>query len=128
MKQRAFAVASLLILTLTVGGVARSRIRNHLVIVNQSGQTIRFVTVEVGGVSNRFEDLPAGTSASAPFVIRGDDSFRVRGQLENGTLVAARAGYVTNGMYGENARFIIGPGGTLEFKQERARPRPAAGT
>jgi hypothetical protein len=121
MKRLALVMASLPILTLAVVGAVRSRVQNHVVIVNDSGQSIRIMTVQVGGATIRFEDLSAGASASAPFVIRGDDSFQVRGRLEDGTSVTGGHGYVTNGMYGEDARFVIRPGGELEFKQRRGR-------
>ena len=43
------------------------------------------------------------------------------GRLADGTELAEDCGYVTNGMYGERAEFIIQPGGKLELKQGKYR-------
>lgn len=88
---------------------------NSLVVANETGQAIRFLAVSVGGETIRFENLPSGGQASAPFRIAGDGHYAVRGELADGKTVADDCGYVTNGMDGVQATFVIRPGGKVEF-------------
>jgi len=91
--------------------------QNRLVVANATGQTIRVITISVGGKSIVFNNVQSGTSVSASFPIRGDDHFEVRGELADHTNVAADCGYVTNGMWGERAHFTIGTKGNVKFDQ-----------
>src|SRR5437773_1697628 len=88
---------------------------NRLVVSNESGQAIRLLTVTVGGETTRFEDLPAGAQVSARFRIASDDHYVVRGLLADGTVIADDCGYVSNGMDGVLATFVIRPGGKVDF-------------
>lgn len=117
MKKLAVLAGVVIALLLTGGWTVWSRIENRLIVRNDSGQAITFLTITVGGETLRFEDIPASVSISSRFHIRSDDSFVVRGQLADGTKLAENCCYVTHGMYGERAEFIIQPGGKLEFKQ-----------
>jgi hypothetical protein len=119
MKKRAIACAVVVALLLAGGWAVWHRIENRLVVTNESGQAITFLTITVGGETIRLEDVPAGASVSARFRIRSDDHFVVRGRLADGTELTEDCGYVTNGTYGERAAFVIGPGGKLELRQGR---------
>jgi hypothetical protein len=131
---RAYAYASLLnmlrrrIVVAFVGGLLiwggaswlGRATENRIVVVNRSGQPVSSLTVAVYGSDScpTFRDLPDGAEASAPFRIRGDGGFSVVGSLADGTRIqGGNFGYVTGGMYGERARFVIRPGGGLDFSQ-----------
>ncbi|MDB5340309.1 MAG: hypothetical protein JWN70_5928 [Planctomycetaceae bacterium] len=119
MKQRLEAVGVLLVVA-SIGLCALFHASQHrLILANCSGQTIRVITISVGGTSLTFNNVKSGASVSGPFSIRGDDHFQVRGELADQTKVDADCGYVTNGMYGERARFTIGANGNVEFNQGR---------
>jgi hypothetical protein len=67
-----------------------------------------------------FENIPDGSKASASFSIVRDGGFYVHGFLADGTnITGGFFGYVTNGMYGEHARFVVKQGGGLDFSQGR---------
>jgi len=90
---------------------------NRLVVENQSGTTIVSLRVTVGGRSIDFPSVPPGRRVEATYRAHGDDSFALEGQLSDGTQFNGRFGYVTNGMYGDAARFVIEPGGRVSFTQ-----------
>src|SRR4051794_29188164 len=81
--------------------------QNRFTIVNQSDQAIRLISVAITQEKISFEDLSAGSSVSSRFHIGADDHFVLRGELVDGTAIAADCGYVTNGMIGGQATFII---------------------
>jgi hypothetical protein len=118
MKKLALASAAVLVLLFAGGWAVWSRLENRLVVKNESGQAISFLTITVGGETILREDIPANGSVSARFRIRADDHFAIRCRLADGTEIADNCGYVTNGMSGERAEFAIHPGGKLEFKQQ----------
>lgn len=91
--------------------------QNRLNVVNSSGQTIRVITISVGGKKITFNNVRSGASVSGTFPIRGDGCFEVRGELADQTKVDADCGYVTNGMWGERAQFTIGAKGNVAFDQ-----------
>ena len=91
-------------------------LENRLSVVNQSGQTVKFIEITVCGRTTRFENLPQGETASEKFVADRDDSFLVRGELADGRVIQARAGYVTNGIFGEKRTFTILPDGQIQFR------------
>ncbi|HYT87589.1 MAG TPA: hypothetical protein VEL76_02615 [Gemmataceae bacterium] len=51
------------------------------------------------------------------FRIGSDDHFTIKGRLADGTAVGGEFGYVTNGMAGERACFVVLPEGKVEFWQ-----------
>jgi hypothetical protein len=94
--------------------------QNRLTVENRSGQSISLLMIGVYGSSScfMFENLPEDGKASASFSMVQDGGFYVHGFLRNGTIITGGYyGYVTNGMYGENARFIVKQGGKLDFSQ-----------
>ena len=117
MKRRLAIVTGMLAIAAISFGALFSATRNCLVVANSSGQTIRVITVSVGGRSIVFNQVAPGASVSAPFPIRGDDHFEVRGELADHTNISADCGYVTNGMWGEHAQFTIGTNGNVDFHQ-----------
>lgn len=118
MKKLALA-STVVVPLLAIGAIVWSRAQHRLVVVNQSGVTVTFLTIAVGGETIRFEGLPPGDRRSARFRIRGDDHFVVRGRLANGTEIDRECGYVTGGLHGERAYFVIELNGELEFSQSR---------
>ena len=114
------AIIGLLIL----GGAIWSlrAIQNRLTVENHSGQPVSLLMIGIYGSSSSFmfENVPDGGKASASFSIDRDGGFYVHGFLADGTNIAGGYyGYVTNGMYGEHARFVIKQGGGLDFSQGR---------
>jgi len=92
---------------------------NRLTVVNRSGQPISQVKIAVTGSSSvvLFEDVPDRGDVSSTFAIGSDGQFRVSGTLADGTSLKGDFGYVTHGMYGEQARFLVKPGGEIDFFQ-----------
>ena len=114
------AIIGLLIL----GGTAWNlrAIKNRLMVENRSGQPVSLLIIGIYGSSSSFmfENVPDRSKASASFSIDGDGGFYVHGFLADGTnITGGYYGYVTPGMYGEHAHFVINPGGGLDFSQGR---------
>lgn len=119
-KRRIGFAVLVLLLVVGVAGLlwaARGRLQNRLTVENRSGQAIALLRVTTGGETAVFRDLPDGAAATAPFRIQTDDHFAVEGRLEDGTGLGGNFGYVTNGMSGQRARFVVLPGGKIRFDQ-----------
>ena len=99
--------------------IVENRVVNRVVVINRSGQPIHTLLVKVCGQTLQFEDIADGKSVSAPFAMGSDDHFTWEGQLKDGTEIHGEGGYVTNGMYGEQAILVVEPGGTVAFDQKR---------
>jgi len=93
------------------------RFQNRLFVENRSGQPITMLKITVGGETSVFQEVLDGAKSSASFRIASDDHFAVNGLLADGTKVSGELGYVTNGMSGERAFFVIHPEGKIEFRQ-----------
>jgi hypothetical protein len=109
------------------GGTIRLQraLQNDFTVENHSGQPVALLMIGVYGSSScsMVQDVPDGGKASAPFRIGGDGGFYIHGLLADGTgIKGGYYGYVTSGMYGEHARFVIKPGGGLDFSQGEDRP------
>src|SRR5690349_13092032 len=114
MKKNAAVAAVVILLALVAGAwAAWWRVQNRFVVRNETGQKIMFLTVTINGETARIENIPASASRSGRFSIGTDDHFVIRGRLADESEIAAEYGYVTNGMYGERAEFVIRPGGEL---------------
>lgn len=116
----ALAVIGLLIL----GGTTWSlrAFQNRLTVENHSGQAVSLLMIGVYGSSSSFmfENMPVRSKASASFRIVRDGGFYVHGFLADGTnITGGNYGYVTNGMVGEHAHFVVKKGGGLDFCQGR---------
>lgn len=101
---------------LIVGGVVGST-QNQLTVENRSGQALSWIRVAVTGSSSVawFRDGPDEGVVSSTFRIGGDGHFQVNGRLADGTRLEGNFGYVTSGMSGQRARFVIRPGGKIDF-------------
>jgi len=116
----ALAIIGLLIVGGTTGSLRA--IQNRLTVENRSGQRISLLMIGIYGSSSScmFENLPDGGKASASFSIDRDGGFYVHGFLADGTsILGGYFGYVTNGMYGEHAHFVVKQGGGLDFSQDK---------
>ena len=117
MRREEVVVATVAVVGILIyAGIVWSRLQNRLVVTNQTQQAVA-VEITIGEQTIRFPNIPPGRSAVSRFHIHGDGSFTFRGQLADGTQHYEQCGYVTNGMYGERAEFIIQPDGTLSFNQ-----------
>ncbi|SIO60691.1 hypothetical protein SAMN05444166_6488 [Singulisphaera sp. GP187] len=106
-------------LALVFGGVTCGfrRAENRLVVENRSGQSLDLLDISLSRAGHivTIKSLPDGGAETAPFWIKGDDGFVLNGSLADGTKVVGNFGYVTNGDYAERLRFVVRPGGRVEF-------------
>jgi hypothetical protein len=109
------ATVFVLIAAITAGSWHMTR--NWITVENRSGASVKQLTVMVGRTPIAFGTIPAGDTVQAPFEITNDCDFVLSGTLADGSLLSARDGYVTPGMYGENVRIRIEPGGRIRFTQ-----------
>lgn len=117
MKRLALYTLLLLAFVTAVGYALSIAKQNRLDVINQSGQTIDFVEIQVCDQTIRFDDIPPGETVTSPFQIHRDDHFVVQGQLSDGSNFTAECGYVTNGMSGSRADFTVTPDAQVEFSQ-----------
>lgn len=117
MRQRTIIATTFVVLLIAGGLAAREYLTNWLHIENKSGQSIKTLSIAVGGQTLWFENIPAGSSRLSRFRIVSDDSFAVHGELADGTRIDSTCGYVTNGMFRERARFVVAPNGGVELDQ-----------
>jgi hypothetical protein len=93
---------------------------NNLIVTNESGQTIRALSVEVCERTIRFGDLESGATVTGSFgTPRDESSFRLRGMLADGTVLDETCGYVVWEDYGQQFRLVIGPGGAAQCSSGR---------
>jgi hypothetical protein len=113
-------IVGLAALAAITGGAAWALLtaENRITVVNHSGREIALVIVAVSGSTScvKFERLPDGGMASAPFLIEGDGGFYIHGRMWGrpgyGAEFGGRSyGYVTRGMGGDRVRFVIERGG-----------------
>lgn len=117
MKTLSIAALVLLVLALAMIPFLRLRFENRAEVRNESGQTLEFLSITISDETTRLENLKSDESRVFPFSIQSDDHFEVEGQLADGTQLKDSFGYVTNGMHGERAEFIIEPNGEITFNQ-----------
>jgi hypothetical protein len=97
---------------------AWDRSKNRVTVENRSGQPIDTFRVFVGGEPITFRDLEDGAERTVIFHARkSKDHFVVEGRLADGTPVAGKYGYVSGGFGGQRARFVLRPGGKIEFSE-----------
>lgn len=111
MRRRRFLIG---LAALPVGWAAWSASRNRVLVANDTGQTIRWLTIKVCGESFRFADILPGGSVSAAFGTPRDESeFVVRGEFDDGMGFADSCGYVVWEDYGRRFRLVVRPGGAM---------------
>jgi hypothetical protein len=114
------AIIGLLILGGTTWSLRANQ--NRLTVENRSGQAVSLLMIGIYGSSScfMFENVPDAANASASFKIDRDGGFYVHGFLADGTNIkGGYYGYVTNGMYGEHAHFVVKQGGRIDFSQAK---------
>ena len=100
--------------TRPIGWAAWSASQNRVVVANDAGPLIRWLTVEVCGDPFRFADIPPGGSVSVAFGTPRDESrFDIRGQFADGAEFADSCGYVVWEDYGRRFRLAVKPGGEV---------------
>jgi hypothetical protein len=106
------------------GGLVRAvweRSLNRITVENRSGQVIDTFQVFIGGEPITFRNLEDGAESTVIFQTRKHkDHFVVDGRLADGTPVAGQYGYVSGGLGGQRARFVLRPGGQIEFSESLA--------
>jgi uncharacterized membrane protein YwzB len=120
MRRRVITLAIIGVLILGVTTWSLRAIQNRLTVENLSGQPITLLMIGVYGSSSSFmfENIPDGGKASRSFSVDQDGGFYVHGFLADGTSISGGDfGYVTNGMFGEHAQFVVKQGGGLDFSQ-----------
>ncbi len=119
-RRKVITLAIIGVLILGVTTWSLRAIQNRLTVENRSGQPVSLLLIGIYGSSSSFmfENVPDGGKASGSFSIDRDGGFYVHGFLADGTNIAGGYfGYVTNGMDGEHAHFIVKQGGGLDFSQ-----------
>lgn len=111
-----FAVVAVALVTALLSATWRAT-SNRVVIENRSGLAIISLSVTVAGRSIGFPPVPPGDAVEASYQVIGDDHFILAGKLSDGTEFGGDFGYVTSGMYGNVGRFVIEPGGVINFDQ-----------
>src|SRR5262245_42267741 len=106
MKKQLLAVLIIAAVLVSVLWVLRDRFQNRLTVESRSGQRLAVLEVTITRETAVFRDVPVGAEVTATFRIGSDDHFVVNGQLADGTAMTGEFGYVTNGMAGEQARFV----------------------
>lgn len=115
----ALATAAGLAAAIGIGVAFHEHTRNALTVTNRSSLTITSLRVSLPWETLRFEPIAPGESVSRSFRIVSDASFVIEGELADGTRLRADEGYVTNSQYGEDVRIEVGPGGAIQFRQQR---------
>ena len=83
-------------------------------VLNDSGQLIEKLKIDVFGKSQTISSLKNGESTTLMYHNLSDSHFTLNGELEDGSRIAGDFGYVTSGMNFE-ASFKIHKGGEVEF-------------
>lgn len=83
-----------------------------VVVTNGTGQNLARLTVRVCGRALVFEDVGPAQQETRWYRISGDCHFEVEGVLADGTKLGAEGGYVTGGMFLEEANVVVFPDGT----------------
>jgi hypothetical protein len=113
-------IAVLIVALLLCGGFVwwyHERHQNRLTVENRSGQPIAVLRVAITGETATFRDVAADSQVTGTFRIASDDHFTVEGRLADGKRITGQFGYVTGGMSGQRARFVVQPEGKIEFHQ-----------
>ncbi len=120
MRKVAIAAGVLVALLPAGGWLARNVLMSQVVIANESGRTVRAMTVELAGKTIRFGDLPPGAWAAWSFDTPYEEStFEWHGRLDDETEIHEHCGYVVSTDYGKRFNLMIQPDGEVE---ERLRP------
>ena len=111
---------------LVLGGITcvARKVENRLFVENRAGRPIAWIRIATRASTVSFENISDGELVTPRFHIAGDDSFTVTGKLADGTDLGGNYGYVTNGMFGERARFVIERDGKIDFWQGAERNPP----
>ena len=83
------------------------RVQNRFTVTNASGQTVRSLRVQAGASVHHFENVDNLSRVSSSFQIVSDSGYEVSGILADGKTFHRGCGYLSNGMWGERARFVI---------------------
>ena len=86
---------------------------------NASGKRIRQLTIEVDGLSRDFKDIEPGDVVGFRFWVRRDSSYVLRGQFEDGAMIAGHYGYMTPG-HRSRAVISVRPDGTVRGRDPGA--------
>jgi hypothetical protein len=127
------ALIVIVVLCVAAFAVFFKTLENRLIVENRSGVPITHLTVELfDGVSfsdkMTFEDIAPGEKCAASYAPEGDSaqefSFRISGQLADGTTFRGTYGYTFSWVFMERTYVTIMPGGDIEFKQNYDRGEP----
>ena len=92
---------------------------------NESGQNIRSLTIEVGGKTFHYAELPPGGEVSGSFHVSQEEVFDVRGQYADGQEFHEWCGYVVWEEYAPHTNiFVRAGGGVTTLRTTSATPPP----
>ena len=117
-KKVIIAVVSVIVAAiLLVIWVNMSMSQNRVAIVNESQQVIPMITVTVGSNVYPLGAIEDNRAATVIFAPVAGAAFVVDGVLDDGTPVEGQVGATTADMRGVVVNIVVGPDGTLTYKQ-----------
>jgi hypothetical protein len=90
---------------------------HRLTVKNEAATTIQSITIRTRNETIVFENLAPGSSASAPFTITGDDSFKMNWKLADGKEYTSQQGYVTSGLVAVRITLFVGNEGSVRYAE-----------
>ncbi len=85
--------------------VAQERLKNRLVVINESQQTVAEIVIQPSDFEIKaWWDMRHGERVTSTFDIVGDSYFLIQVRLADGTQYEKQEGYVTRGMWGVELR------------------------
>jgi hypothetical protein len=85
-------------------------------IKNESGQTLHSLTVEVGGKTYHYSDIPPEGEVAGWFHVWQDEVFDVSGEYEDGTMFTDFCGYVVWEEFAPHTRIVVLPEGRVNTR------------
>ncbi len=92
--------------------------KNEIKVYNNSGQEIRNLTVKVCQQTYTFSKILPNKTVTTSFSVTSDSGFVVQGELNDGTQIQGRFGYVTKPQLSQDVRIYITNGGIFNAEQD----------
>jgi len=84
-----------------------NRLQNTFTIVNQTGQSLTSLRVEVCNQKFDLGSIPPNGQTSRTYNITTDSGYSVQATLKDGSRIEEIDGYVTTGYYGVRDRIVL---------------------
>lgn len=114
-KKKAFW---LLVFTAALLALAGFRVVPRVTIINQTGEVIGILLLEVSGQSLNYGSIPAGASASRSLRITRDSRFMVNYGLGSGGSARIPVGHIEAPAWWSRTRITVGTDGALDIEYD----------